>query len=178
MQALFSKKSKKRIYALAILVASVLFSFVILKNGGTPKQDALVSIGSSESLETPQKNSPYFASIQLPTPQTANPEPLASSNSPSDNITENVVNAYTLEILKQNPKGSGLTPGNRIAVPTKDALNSIMSNQLNTQSLIIPTYSVRDIRVATAPPTKEELTLYFKTVVDAHTKEFKNVTAN
>lgn len=171
MRALFTKK---RVYALMILAGSILFSFVIAKTGSTPHQDTLVSMGSSGESA---KRSPYFASIQEPVPQAATPEPLNPAGSLSGNITENVLNAYTLQILKQNPRGSGLA-GSKIAVPTEDALTSIVSDQLNTQSLTIPTYSVRDIRVSETAPTKEELIAYFKTVVEMHAKEFKNVTSN
>ncbi len=157
-----------------ILAGSVLFSFVIAKSGSAPQQNILVSMDPSGGSI---KSSPYFASIQAPTSQTATPEPLKPANVLSGNITENVLNAYTLQILKQNPKGSGLN-GGKVSVPTEDALNSIVSNELNTQSLTIPTYSVRDIRVSVTAPTKEELTTYFKTVVEMHTKEFKNVTSN
>lgn len=165
--------TKKSAYAISVLVFGVVVAFWVLGSGSGNEKGPLLSIASGEKNDP---NSPFFASLTLPKENSGSKSVSGNSAEPlSQNITENVVKAYGAKMLEQNPKGTG---SNTVQVPAEETLNTILANQLDSASLSIPTYTVRDIRVSTKTPTKEELITYFKSLVDAYVREFKSVKGN
>ncbi len=164
--------NKKRAYAIAILAFGVFGAIWISGKTTSPNDKPLLSI---EANEKRAGNSNLFANLTVPESGGAIQKLGEAGIAPSDNVTENVVRAYGAKMLEQNPKGTGST---KVVVPAEETLNSILADQLDATTFSIPSYSVRDIRVSTKTPTKEELTRYFESLVASYVNEFKSVKGN
>lgn len=169
MRTFFTKKGA---YAATVVTLGVLVAFWILGQGDSGEKSPLLSIDSGGKTGN---GSPLFAALALPKEGGTNYGAGTAPDAGSQNITENVVKAYGAKMLEQNPKGSG---SKTVQVPTEQALNAILANQLDSASLSVPTYTVRDLRIASKTPTKEELIAYFRSLVAAYTREFKSVKEN
>lgn len=164
--------TKKRAYAITVLALGVLVAVWISADSPSKNKNPLLSI---ESASGNLNGSPFFAALTLPKDSVGGQIAGASNELLSNNITENVVRTYGAKMLQQNPKGSG---SNNVNIPTEETLNSILADQMESASLEIPSYSVRDIRVASKTPTREELIAYFQGLVASYNREFKSVKGN
>lgn len=164
--------NKKRAYAIAILAFGIFGAIWISGATNSSESKPLLSIENSGRNTS---NSNLFAALTLPKDGEGIQGLGEAGTVLSDNITENVVRAYGAKILEQNPKGTGST---KVVVPAEETLNSILADQLDSVNFSIPSYGVRDIRVSSKTPTKEELTRYFESLVTSYVREFKSVKGN
>ena len=148
--------SKQRIAAIFILLAGFTFAFAtVLGERGQKETAALVSI-----LEKDKSGNPNlaFTSLNHPTTAAAASAPEESLNLVGNNLTELLARSYINEVFNQNPNGMQNAGGQtRLKIPSINTLGSSLDNAIANQSLEIPKFAKKDIKLLADNPEAQKL---------------------